>query len=61
MEAHFICSIFNQFILNNKLFIYKIISDYMDLKVNKLSFRNVYDLINLNISKIDRMLDTIKN
>ena len=61
MEAHFICSIFNQFILNDRLFIYKIISDHMDLKVNKLSFRNVYDLINLNILKIDRMLDAIKN
>ena len=61
MEAHFICSVFNQFILSNRLFIYKIISDHMDLKVNKLSFRNIYDLIHQNISKIDRMLDTIKN
>ena len=61
MEAHFICSIFNQFILHDRLFIYKIISDHMDLEVNKLSFRNVYDLINLNILKIDRMLDAIKN
>tara|TARA_B100001109_G_C18821507_1_gene454760 strand:+ start:758 stop:1348 length:591 start_codon:yes stop_codon:yes gene_type:complete len=61
MEAHLICSVFEQFILSNRLFIYKIISDHMDLKVNKLSFRNVYDLINLNILKIDRMLDLIKN
>lgn len=56
MESYAICRCFRDYIKDNKLFIIKIVSDFMDVNRDYFSFNRVYDLINLNILKIDYLL-----
>ena len=61
MEAHEICSVVYKLGLRDNLLIIKIISDFMDISNNDLSFKKVYDLVDNNLNNINRLLTAFRN
>ena len=61
MEAHEICRAVYKLGLKDNLLIIKIISDFMDVSNNDLSFKEVYDLVDKNLNNINRLLTAFRN
>ena len=61
MEAHEICTVVDSYDDLENLFIIKIISDFMDVSRKYFSFDTVYDLVDNNISNIDKLLMDFRN
>ena len=61
MEAHEICTVVDSYDDLENLFIIKIISDFMDVSRKYFSFHTVYDLVDNNISNIDKLLIDLCN
>ena len=61
MEAHEICSVVDSYDDLENLFIIKIISDFMDVSRKYFSFDTIYDLVDNNISNIDKLLMDLRN
>ena len=61
MEAHEICRAVYKLGLKDNLLIIKIISDFMDISNNDLSFKKVYDLVDNNLNNINRLLTAFRN
>ena len=61
MEAHEICRAIYKIGLKDNLLIIKIISDFMDVSNNDLSFKEVYDLVDKNLNNINRLLTAFRN
>ena len=61
MEAHEICRTVYKLGLKDNLLIIKIISDFMDVSNNNLSFKEVYDLVDKNLNNINRLLTAFRN
>ena len=61
MEAHEICTVVDSYDDLENLFIIKIISDFMDVSRKYFSFDTVYDLVDNNISNIDKLLMDLRN
>ena len=61
MEAHEICRVVYKLGLKDNLLIIKIISDFMDVSNNDLSFKEVYDLVDKNLNNINRLLTAFRN
>ena len=61
MEAHEICTVVGSYDDLKNLFIIKIISDFMDVSKKYFSFEMVYDLVDNNISNIDKLLTDLRN
>ena len=61
MEAHEICRAVYKLGLKDNLLIIKIISDFMDVSNNDLSFKQVYDLVDKNLNNINRLLTAFRN
>ena len=61
MEAHEICTVVDSYDNLKNLFIIKIISDFMDVSRDYFSFDTVYDLVDNNISNIDKLLVDLRN
>ena len=61
MEAHEICTIVASHDDLENLFIIKIISDFMDVSRKYFSYETVYNLVDNNISNIDKLLMDIRN
>ena len=61
MEAHEICTVVDSYDDLENLFIIKIISDFMDVSRDYFSFDTVYDLVDNNISNIDKLLVDLRN
>ena len=61
MEAHEICTVVDSNDDLENLFIIKIISDFMDVSRDYFSFDTVYDLVDNNISNIDKLLVDLRN
>ena len=61
MEAHEICHALYKLGLKDNLMIIKIISDFMDISNNDISFKKVYDLVDNNLNKINRLLTVFRN
>ena len=61
MEAHEICTVVDSYDDLENLFIIKIISDFMDVSRKCFSFDTVYDLVDNNISNIDKLLMDLRN
>ena len=61
MEAHEICTVVDSYDDLENLFIIKIISDFMDVSRKYFSFDMIYDLVDNNISNIDKLLMDLRN
>ncbi len=61
MEAHEICDAICNLGFENNLLIVKIISDFMDVNSNDVSFKKVYDLVEKKLNNIDRLLTDFRN
>ena len=62
MEAHEICgAVYKLGLKDDNLLIIKIISDFMDVSNNDLSFKEVYDLVDKNLNNINRLLTAFRN
>ena len=61
MEAYEICRTVYKLGLKDNLLIIKIISDFMDVSNNDLSFKEVYDLVDKNLNNINRLLTAFRN
>ena len=61
MEAHEICRAVYKLGFKDNLLIIKIISDFMDVSNNDLSFKEVYDLVDKNLNNINRLLTAFRN
>ena len=61
MEAHEICTVVDSYDDLENLFIIKIISDFMDVSRKYFSFDTIYDLVDNNISNIDKLLMDLRN
>jgi len=61
MESHEICTVVDSYDDLENLFIIKIISDFMDVSRNYFSFDTVYDLVDNNISNIEKLLMDFRN
>ena len=61
MEAHEICTVVGSYDDLKNLFIIKIISDFMDVSRKYFSFDTIYDLVDNNISNIDKLLMDLRN
>ena len=61
MEAHEICHAVYKLGLEDNLLIIKIISDFMDISNNDLSYKKVYDLVDNNLNNINRLLTAFRN
>jgi hypothetical protein len=61
MEAHEISRAVYKLGFKDNLLIIKIISDFMDVSNNDLSFKEVYDLVDKNLNNINRLLTAFRN
>ena len=61
MEAHEICTVVDSYDDLENLFIIKIISDFMDVSRKYFRFDTIYDLVDNNISNIDKLLTDLRN